>query len=51
MKLKCKECGNEQISFSHATKEVVCLGCGALLLEPTGGKAHLLSAEVVEEYD
>ncbi|RME79968.1 MAG: 30S ribosomal protein S27e [Methanobacteriota archaeon] len=51
MKLKCNECGNEQVSFSHATKEVVCLGCGALLLEPMGGKANLLNGEIVEEYD
>jgi small subunit ribosomal protein S27e len=49
-KLKCKECNNEQVSFSHATKEVLCLGCGSLLLEPTGGKAHLVNAEILEEY-
>jgi small subunit ribosomal protein S27e len=49
-KLKCKECNNEQVSFSHATKEVLCLGCGSLLLEPTGGKAHLVNAEIIEEY-
>ncbi|MEM4295247.1 MAG: 30S ribosomal protein S27e [Candidatus Anstonellales archaeon] len=50
IKLKCKECGNEQVSFSHATKEVLCLGCGALLLEPTGGKAHVVNGEILEEY-
>ena len=50
-KIKCKECGNEQVTFSHATKEVVCFGCGNLLLEPMGGKAHILGAEVVEEYE
>ena len=51
LKLRCRECQNEQLSFSHATREVVCLGCGEVLLEPTGGKAHVLKADVVEEYD
>ncbi len=51
MKVKCKKCGNEQIIFSHATLEVKCLKCGALLSEPRGGKAHLLNAEVVETYE
>jgi small subunit ribosomal protein S27e len=49
-KIRCLECNNEQITFSHATREVLCLGCGNLLLEPTGGKAHILKAEIVEEY-
>ncbi len=50
-KVKCKKCGNVQVIFSHATREVVCTGCGAVLVEPTGGKAHLVEGEIVEEYD
>ena len=49
-KLKCLECGNEQITFSHANIEVLCMGCGNVLLEPTGGKAHILKAKIIEEY-
>ena len=49
IKIKCKKCGNIQITFSHATKEVTCAECGAVLLEPTGGKAHLVSGEIVED--
>ncbi len=51
IKVKCKKCGNVQTVFSHATREVVCLGCGAVLLEPTGGKAHLVYGEIVEVVD
>ena len=50
IKLKCKKCGNEQITFSHATMEVRCEKCNAVLLYPMGGKATLGEAEVVERY-
>ncbi len=49
IKIKCKECGKEKISFSHATREVKC-ECGNVLLYPMGGKAKLGKAEVVESY-
>ncbi len=51
MKVKCTECGNEQIVFSHPAMDVKCLKCNAILLQPRGGKGHLLHAEVVETYE
>ncbi len=39
--VKCPECGNEQVVFSHATYPVRCLVCGYQLVEPTGGKAKI----------
>ena len=50
LKLKCKKCGEVKITFSHATREIVCK-CGNVLLYPMGGKAKLGDAEIVEEYD
>jgi small subunit ribosomal protein S27e len=41
LRVKCKNCGNEQTVFSHATFPVRCLSCGAQLIIPTGGKAKI----------
>lgn len=41
IKLRCPECGNEQVTFSHASMVVRCLVCGRVLAQPTGGKARL----------
>ncbi len=46
--LKCKKCGSMQVSYSHASTRVKCRVCGNLLLEPTGGKAKLVGAEIVK---
>ncbi|GAB4309259.1 MAG: 30S ribosomal protein S27e [Promethearchaeota archaeon] len=43
LKVKCLECGNEQIVFGCATTEVKCLACGVVLLQTTGGKAKILT--------
>jgi small subunit ribosomal protein S27e len=40
-RVKCPNCGNEQIIFSHTTTPVNCNICGALLAEPAGGRAKL----------
>ncbi len=48
LKLKCVDCGNEQITFRHASSNVDCQICGARLAEPTGGQAKL-HGEIVEE--
>ncbi len=40
--VKCPECGNEQVVFSHATFPARCLICGQQLVEPSGGKAKIL---------
>ena len=38
LRVKCPDCGNEQIVFSNATNPVHCNVCGATLAEPSGGK-------------
>lgn len=44
--VKCLKCGNQQVTFSHASARVHCKVCGEVLLEPTGGKARV-EGEVV----
>jgi small subunit ribosomal protein S27e len=39
--VRCPNCGNEQVVFSHATFPVRCIICGTQLVTPTGGKAKL----------
>jgi small subunit ribosomal protein S27e len=41
IKVKCLDCENEQIIFSHSTTEVKCLKCEKILAKPSGGKAKL----------
>lgn len=50
LRIKCKKCGNVQITFSHASIKVYCRVCNELLAEPTGGKAKILG-EIVEELE
>ncbi len=50
LRVRCPNCGNEQIIFSHASIVVRCLVCGNVLATPTGGKAQIL-ATVIKEYD
>ena len=46
VKVKCKDCGNEQIIFIRASTLVNCVVCGSTVAKPTGGKAEL-KGEVV----
>ena len=46
LRVKCPDCGNEQVAFSNATTTVHCNICGATLVEPSGGKA-IVKGEVV----
>lgn len=46
LRVRCPDCGNEQIVFSHVASLVHCNICGALLAEPTGGVADI-KGEVV----
>lgn len=48
-KVICKSCGAENIVFSHATFSARCKICGVQLVEPTGGKAKVVNAEIVAE--
>jgi len=41
LKVKCADCGSEQIVFDKASTEVACQICGATLARPTGGKAAI----------
>lgn len=49
IKIKCPECGNEQITFTRASSNVSCHICGAEIIKPTGGLIKT-SGEIVEEY-
>lgn len=50
VKIKCADCGNEQVTFSKAATTVTCNVCGATLVKPRGGKADI-KGEVVEVYN
>lgn len=46
IRVKCKDCGNEQILFSRAAIEVKCLVCDSTIARPAGGKA-IVQGEIV----
>ncbi len=46
LRVKCPDCGNEQVVFSNATVSVHCNICGATLAESSGGKTKI-KGEVV----
>ncbi|MCS7097455.1 MAG: 30S ribosomal protein S27e [Candidatus Methanomethyliaceae archaeon] len=48
LKIKCSDCGNEQIIFSHASTLVKCNICNKELAMPTGGKAKILADKIKE---
>ncbi len=50
VKVKCGDCGNEQITFFRIASAVDCNVCGARLAEPTGGYSSF-KGEVVEEVE
>ncbi len=41
LQVKCPDCGNEQVVFSHVAMTVHCNICGAVLAENTGGRAEI----------
>ena len=43
LRVKCLNCGNQQIIFGCAATDVNCLVCGKILLQSTGGKARILT--------
>ena len=49
LKVRCPDCENEQIIFSHPSTAVRCLVCGKILAEPTGGKGRIY-AIIISEY-
>jgi small subunit ribosomal protein S27e len=40
LKVKCLDCGSEQIIFGCATIQIKCETCGRILAEPSGGKTR-----------
>lgn len=46
VKVKCPDCGNEQVAFHRPATSVLCLACGATLATPTGGEGAF-KAEIV----
>ncbi len=43
LKIKCLNCGAEQVVFGCATIEVKCYVCDKQLIQSTGGKARILT--------
>jgi small subunit ribosomal protein S27e len=41
IKVRCKDCENEQVLFDKATTPVSCHICGSKLAIPQGGKAKI----------
>lgn len=39
LKVKCSECGNEQIVFNKPAEDVECVVCDEVIAESRGGKA------------
>lgn len=50
LKVRCKECNNEQIIFGDASEEVECLVCDNKLAVPTGGKSKVVT-QILEVLD
>lgn len=50
LRVKCEECGNQQIIFSRAATEIKCMVCSEAIATPTGGKPEL-NAEITEQLE
>ncbi|MBI4010368.1 MAG: 30S ribosomal protein S27e [Candidatus Aenigmarchaeota archaeon] len=46
IKLLCRKCKNEQVTFSKASSVVKCLNCEEVLVVPTGGKAEMKGKKI-----
>lgn len=47
IKVRCKDCENEQVLFNKAATSVTCHICGSKLAIPSGGKAYI-KGEILE---
>ena len=47
IKVRCKDCENEQVLFNKASNPVSCHICGSKLAVPSGGKAKI-KGEILE---
>jgi small subunit ribosomal protein S27e len=50
LKVKCSDCGGEQVMFARAASKVDCLVCGATIATSTGGTASI-KGEIVAKLD
>lgn len=41
LRVRCNDCGNEQLVYSHASSVIKCQVCGKTLAMPRGGKAEI----------
>ncbi len=48
LKIKCKDCGNEQIIYSKVSSVVICNICGSTIAKPTGSTLAT-SGELIEK--
>jgi len=47
VKVRCKDCENEQVLYDRASTPVSCHICGSKLAVPSGGKAKI-KGEILE---
>ena len=47
LRIKCEDCGNEQIVFNRPSTAVRCLVCEKTVVEPKGGKG-LVKTRILE---
>ncbi len=50
IKIKCQDCGNEQIVFNKPATAIECLVCGKTLIKPKGGFGDI-KGEILEELE
>ncbi len=50
LRVKCSDCGNEQIIFGCAASDIKCLVCDKLLAESTGGKT-VIKTQIISVLD
>ncbi|MGL4670097.1 MAG: 30S ribosomal protein S27e [Methanobacteriaceae archaeon] len=50
LKVKCMDCGNEQVVFDRAASNVKCIICSKTMVESQGGKS-IIKAEIVEKLE
>ena len=41
LKVKCNDCGNEQVIFGAAGSDIKCLVCDKVIAKSTGGKTEV----------
>jgi len=50
VKIKCPDCGNEQIAFKRPATPVTCSVCGSTLIKPSGG-VGVIKGQLLEVVD